>query len=105
MAPPVPNEPLTQTSNPDSSRDLPLEALRGLAALVVVVWHFFLGLDPAVLSLPGLRGTPFFAFVHGSAAVGVFFVLSGYVLTRRYFETGQKRVLVIGALKRWFRLF
>jgi peptidoglycan/LPS O-acetylase OafA/YrhL len=89
----------------ESSRDLPLEALRGLAALVVVVWHFFLGLDPLVLNLPGLRGTPFFAFVHGSAAVGVFFVLSGYVLTRHYFETGQKRVLVIGALKRWFRLF
>src|SRR5262249_27511963 len=28
-----------------------------------------------------------------------------YVLTRRYFETGQKRLLIIGALKRWFRLF
>jgi peptidoglycan/LPS O-acetylase OafA/YrhL len=101
----VPTEPLTQASNPDSSRDLPLEALRGLAALVVVVWHFFLGLAPSVLIMPGLYGTPFYAFVHGSAAVGVFFVLSGYVLTRRYFESGRKRVLIIGALKRWFRLF
>ena len=43
--------------------------------------------------------------MHGSAAVCVFFVLSGYVLTIRYFETGQHRFLIIGALKRWFRLF
>ncbi len=91
----------------ESSRDVPLEALRGFAALVVVAWHFFLGFDPDVLSNPsyGVRGTPFFAFLHGSAAVSVFFVLSGYVLTRRYFETGDKRVLIIGAAKRWFRLF
>jgi len=88
-------------------RDLPLEALRGLAALAVVAWHFLLAFAPALLADPayGLAGTPFYAFVHGTGAVCIFFVLSGYVLTRRYFETGQKRVLINGALKRWFRLF
>ena len=88
-------------------RDVPLEALRGMAALSVMAWHFLLGFDPAWLNDPHniWRTTPVFAFFHGSAAIGIFFVLSGYVLTRRFFETGQKRMLVIGALKRWFRLF
>lgn len=78
-----------------------------MAALVVVVWHFLLAFDQPWLSETGhgFFGTPLFAFVHGSAAVGVFFVLSAYVLTARYFETGQRRILIIGALKRWFRLF
>jgi peptidoglycan/LPS O-acetylase OafA/YrhL len=70
-------------------------------------WHFLLAFDPPALFDPAkhLLGTPFYAFVHGTAAIGIFFVLSGYVLTIRYFETGKRRVLIIGASKRWLRLF
>jgi peptidoglycan/LPS O-acetylase OafA/YrhL len=90
-----------------SQRDVPLEALRGIAAIVVVAWHFTLSFFPTMVDAAHctLCETPLFAFMHGTAAVGVFFALSGYVLTRRYFETGERRILVIGALKRWFRLF
>lgn len=86
---------------------MPLEALRGIAALVVVAWHFTMSFFPGEIDAANctLCVSPLFAFFHGTAAVGVFFALSGYVLTRRYFETGEKRILVIGALKRWFRLF
>jgi len=98
---------MTRAGAAASSRDLPLEALRGFAAMAVVLWHFFLAFAPRVLSdlSYGLAATPLFAFVHGTGAVDIFFVLSGYVLTYRYFETGRPRILIVGALKRWFRLF
>ncbi len=90
----------------DSRKDLSLEAVRGAAAFVVFAWHFFLAFDPLFLFDPGQGpvGSPFYAFLHGTAAVDLFFVLSGFVLTRRFFETGQTDILITGALKRWFRL-
>ncbi len=51
-----------------------------------------------------LQGSVFFIFVNGPAAVCLFFVLSGYVLTRRYCESGDTRILLKGAVKRWPRL-
>jgi peptidoglycan/LPS O-acetylase OafA/YrhL len=60
-----------------------LEALRGLAAVVVLFHHFMLGFTPRLHGMLypeqpySLFGTPAFAFVNGSAAVIVFFVLSG----------------------------
>jgi peptidoglycan/LPS O-acetylase OafA/YrhL len=53
----------------------PLTSLRGLAARYVVIYHFrtFVGapIDPD-------RWTPF--FTHGSRAVDLFFILSGFIL-------------------------
>jgi peptidoglycan/LPS O-acetylase OafA/YrhL len=43
-------------------------------------------------------------FINGAAAVSLFFVLSGYVLTRRFCLTGDTRILMKGAVKRWPRL-
>ncbi len=87
-----------------------LEALRGVAALIVLVHHTLLAFFPRVHGLLdpdstiALFGTPFFLFINGSASVILFFVLSGFVLTLRAFESGSVVPLVTGALKRWPRL-
>jgi len=87
-----------------------LEALRGIAAMIVLLHHFLL------LIVPHLHGrnfpddpialvrTPLFALVNGSAAVAIFFVLSGFVLTFRAMEGRDWSQLFVGALKRWPRL-
>lgn len=95
-----------------SGRLLPLEALRGMAAMLVVMHHFFLGYMPALLMFTppsGLRGllpdsgTPLFVFVNGKAMVIIFFVLSGYVLALKGLRPNPGRVLADAAIKRWFR--
>jgi peptidoglycan/LPS O-acetylase OafA/YrhL len=87
-----------------------LEALRGLAAIVVLVHHFMLGFTPRLHGLLypkqhiSLFGTPLFAFVNGAAAVIIFFVLSGFVLTLRIFQTAKAYSGITSAVKRWPRL-
>ncbi len=92
------------------SKDVPLEALRGIAALIVVLDHSITGFLPKYYGyIPGLakdrlQGSIFYCFFNGSAAVCLFFVLSGYILTRRYCASGDVRILLKGAVKRWPRL-
>jgi len=87
-----------------------LEALRGLAAVVVLFHHFMLGFTPRLHGMfyadqpYSLFGTPAFAFVNGSAAVIVFFVLSGFVLTVGIFKSQRAAGVFVAALKRWPRL-
>ncbi len=91
-------------------RDLSLEGVRGFAAVVVVLWHNLLGFFPkesgnfAAFHHSGARAMPWFGLVYGSAAVTVFFVLSGLVLSRAYLLTGDASIVARGALKRWPRL-
>ena len=78
------------------SRSLPLDGLRGAAALLVVFYHFAAVAYPAALSGdPALAHGGWDVALHASLAsvlldgdfdVAVFFVLSGYVLTRDAFE-------------------
>lgn len=49
-------------------------------------------------------GTPLFAFVNGSAAVILFFVLSGFVLTIGLFRSPSIWKATLSATKRWPRL-
>ncbi len=88
-----------------------LEALRGVAAVIVVAWHFLWAFDPAALGTisgydgsPALVGSVALAPVDGPAAVTLFFVLSGFVLPLGYFRSGRTDVVVRAAAKRWFRL-
>lgn len=91
-------------------REVHLEAMRGIAALVVVLFHGLKGLLPQQV-LPQtetvgftLKATPVWGLLNGTAAVVFFFVLSGYVLTRKALVTEDARSVLEGALKRWPRL-
>lgn len=93
-------------------RQIHLEAMRGIAALVVVAHHFLLGFAPTTSgylveyrNADSWVGSAFFAFINGTAAVFFFFVMSGYVLTYHYLQTDDSRVIFFGILKRLPRLF
>jgi peptidoglycan/LPS O-acetylase OafA/YrhL len=88
-----------------------LDGLRGLAALVVVLWHFAFAFAPERIGIiapfdpkAGLVGSPAFALIDGPGAVILFFVLSGFVLPLAYFHSGRIDVVLRAAAKRWFRL-
>lgn len=94
-----------------AGRDLALEGLRGYAACVVVAWHILLGFFPERSGLfesfdaaQSLRGSFYFGIINGSAAVALFFVLSGYVLTASALRSGDTGIIVRNAVKRWPRL-
>jgi peptidoglycan/LPS O-acetylase OafA/YrhL len=93
------------------SKLVQLEALRGLAAFVVVAWHFFWAFDPARIGIvdgfdksAGMLGSVSFASIDGPAAVTLFFVLSGFVLPLGFFRSGRTELVVRAAAKRWLRL-
>ncbi|MFB0844668.1 acyltransferase family protein [Paenibacillus oleatilyticus] len=91
-----------------------LNGLRGISALVVVLFHYILAFYPALT-----RGNP--SMVHnpielliqssplnilyaGKFAVYVFFVLSGFVLSSHYFNNRDNNKLISSIIKRYFRL-
>jgi peptidoglycan/LPS O-acetylase OafA/YrhL len=93
-----------------------LDGLRGLAAFIVVLNHFVLAFYPALFSgndihthlTPGLEfylsGTMFNLFYNGDFAVCIFFVLSGFVLSHRFFLQKDYEIIIEGAIKRYIRL-
>ncbi|MEA2775121.1 MAG: hypothetical protein QOF90_527 [Acetobacteraceae bacterium] len=95
----------------DAGKLAELDGLRGVAALIVVVWHFAFGFLPERIGIvpdfdpaAGLVGHPAFALIDGPGAVILFFVLSGYVLPLGYFRSGRIIVVLRAVAKRWFRL-
>lgn len=94
-----------------SGREQSLETLRGFAALSVLFWHITLGFFPARSGIfanfpaeKALNGSPIYGLINGSASVVFFFVLSGFVLTRRFFLDGNPTFLLRNSVKRWPRL-
>jgi peptidoglycan/LPS O-acetylase OafA/YrhL len=85
-----------------SGKLIELEALRGIAALIVFNSHFCEGLVPNVTS--SINGSLLFVALNGPAAVIVFFVLSGFVLTLRPLQTRDLSPFLALTLKRWPRL-
>ncbi len=94
-----------------------LEGIRGIAAFIVLLHHFGLGFYPAYYSMnmneghmdggnvEKMVGTSLLNFfVNGSMAVSIFFVLSGIVLSYRFFETKNVEILRGLAIKRYPRL-
>lgn len=93
-----------------------LEGIRGLSAFVVVLHHFILAFYPALFfgmyataHLPAgweifASGTTLNVFYNGNFGVCIFFILSGFVLSYKFFQQGQCKSLLASAFKRYFRL-
>lgn len=108
----------TPTSGKSASKNLALEGLRGCACMAVAIGHFAYVFFPYLANnfrpYPGLHPLywfekivdypPFSLIISADAAVSIFFVLSGYVLTVKYFNTGDTTILQDGASKRYVRL-
>lgn len=93
-----------------------LDGLRGTAAMMVLLHHFSLAFyishynrEPATLHTNGIEiwyyKNIISVLTNGNFAVCIFFVLSGLVLSRKYFETNKYEVLVSAASRRFLRLY
>ncbi|MDY5045863.1 acyltransferase [Phascolarctobacterium sp.] len=70
---------------------------------MVVIHHYLLAFAPELEST-FLEYTPLRLLYSGRTSVCIFFVLSGFVLSYKFFNTLDSRVLIAGAVKRYFRL-
>ena len=70
-----------QHRQPASSRIAALDAVRGIAAFLVLLSHCYVTLPDALQASLALENTPLSLFVLGRPAVILFFVLSGFVLS------------------------
>lgn len=96
----------------NTEKIIALEAIRGIAAMVVVVWHLMLMLWPNLWTAKHhsyaewlLAETPLSVFYSGTFAVRVFFVLSGLVLSLAFFQYRTPQMLAAAVFRRYPRLF
>ncbi len=93
-----------------------LDGIRGVAAFVVVIHHFLLAFFTAYYTFDeqashlnqwdvNFGRSLYSVLANGNYCVCVFFVLSGYVLSRRYFSSPAVNELVSGAQRRFIRLY
>ena len=98
-------------AQPKSAKLVPLEGLRGIAAAIVVLYHLVLGFtQKGVGAVPQGHG-PFdvviqfgLGMLNGGAAVAVFFVLSGFILSLPFSKDRSMWRVLVAMLKRWPRL-
>lgn len=104
--------------NKKPERFLELEGLRGIAAVAVAAYHSLLGFFTfaflgVLAGSPPLQhsrfesmllGNPFAVFLSGTFAVSIFFVLSGFVLSIGFFQTGREDIVKSLAARRYLRL-
>ncbi len=87
---------------PEKDRKVFLDGVRGWAALMVVLYHTLHCFPVPALQPDNNRLLHFVS--DGPLAVYIFFVLSGFVLSVGFFETGNRAVVVVAALRRYPRL-
>jgi len=92
---------------------LHLEGLRGLACVIVIIHHYCCGFWPVFIGTDvagqgkgnwAMAIGPLRFFWAGRVAVSVFFALSGFVLSAKFFKTGSVNALVSSVVRRYFRL-
>ncbi|MGL5643149.1 MAG: acyltransferase family protein [Paraclostridium sp.] len=93
-----------------------LDGLRGISALIVVISHYIQVFYPSVYNgnLDSLHTknnielffykTPLNLFLNANFSVCIFFVLSGYVLSIKFFKYNNRRIIASAILKRYLRL-
>lgn len=87
------------TSSAPALRLAPLDTLRGLAAVSVVIWHYGTGFG--AMPMQGLLA-PFYR--SGGYAVIFFFLLSGYVLSHAYLAPQRRPELARNLFARFARM-
>jgi peptidoglycan/LPS O-acetylase OafA/YrhL len=102
---------ITELEQNRRGRLVHLEAIRGIAAVSVVLGHLGFTFVPVLqtrLNLPVagrvLLATPLSLVINGSFAVRIFFVLSGFVLSLSYFRSKKVQVVTQAASRRYPRL-
>lgn len=102
------------------NKDVSADGLRGIAAFSVILCHFLISFSPSGFKFlyPGTSAAnagwsrldsvismPILSILwSGHFAVCVFFVLSGYVLTKSFLQSGDITVLKLRAARRYVRL-
>nr|WP_253199105.1 acyltransferase [Clostridium gasigenes] len=93
-----------------------LDGLRGGAAFIVVIAHYIQVFYPTVFNgnIESIHTknnlelifykTPLNLFFNANFCVCIFFVLSGYVLSIKFFKHNDKEIIISGMLKRYLRL-
>jgi peptidoglycan/LPS O-acetylase OafA/YrhL len=85
-----------------------LDAIRGIAACIVVLWHFYQALSPE--QFPSwIRGiterTPLYIVISGTESVMLFFLLSGFVLSLPFHRNPAGQPYRSFLLKRIARIY
>ncbi|MCM3272351.1 acyltransferase family protein [Paenibacillus elgii] len=92
-----------------------LDGVRGIAAFIVFIHHFTLAFMPLLFwgdpnRFEGesfkklIHDTPIGIIINGNFAVCMFFVLSGFVLSYKFFLTGEAKIITSSAFRRYIRL-
>ncbi len=95
-----------------------IDGVRGLAALMVVVYHYLLSFYPALFMYDAdaqyihtsrnieqsIGFSPISVLWNSRFAVTLFFVISGYALSYKYFVTKDREYLSSSAIRRYVRL-
>lgn len=91
-----------------------LEGIKGIAAIIVIIYHLLSAVYPALVNGSNVIGnhgiwyviigsSPLNIFYDGNLSVAFFFIISGYVLSYKYFKNNSYSIKET-FIKRYFRL-
>lgn len=94
-------KPVAQQPPPKTQRLAQVDALRGVAALAVVLYHY----TTRFAELYPQAQTPVFTFPHGYFGVNLFFIISGFVIFMTLERTARPMDFVVSRFSRLFPSF